>query len=262
MMSARPVPRTIAITGASSGIGAALARRYAEPGAHLILIARDLLRLEAVAGACRTRGATTRVEVTDVRDPQALLRTLNEIDDTTAIDLLIANAGILIGNPGADDPEGLRDTVAQIETNLLGAIYTVSAVIEKMLTRRSGQIAFNASLSAFTPSPDWPGYCASKAGLLSYGLSLRERYRARGIKVSVICPGWVRAPINDQFEMWRPFEMSAEHAADIIAKGLARNKAIIAFPWMLAWSARWVTLLPQVLRQIGARLFRARRRGA
>jgi len=253
-------PSTVAITGASSGIGAALARCYARPGVHLVLMGRNSVRLAEVARLCRGQGATSQETTLDVSDREGLRQAVRAADAAAPIDLMIANAGILEGEPGSNGPEPLRDTVAQIDTNLLGAIATADAVLDRMLARGRGQIAFNASLAAYTPSPDWPGYCASKAGLLSYGLSLRERHRNSGVRINVICPGWVSAPINDPFEMRRPFEMSADKAASIIARGLARDQAVIAFPLALAWSAPIVMLLPAALRRFGSRFFKARRK--
>lgn len=253
-------PTRIAITGASSGIGAALAQAYARQGAALVLIGRDRPRLDAVADSCRARGALVTTAAADVAVRDEIASVLGAVDDAAPIDLLIVNAGILAGEPGSTMPEPEAETLRQIEVNLLGAIYSATPVAERMLSRGRGQIAFTASLAAFTRSPDWPGYCASKAALLSYGLSLRERYRPRGVRVSVICPGWVTAPINAPFEMWRPFEMAPEKAARIIVRGLSRNKAVIAFPRPLAWSAPLTSLLPPALGQFGMRRFKATRR--
>lgn len=253
-------PTRIAITGASSGIGAALARAYAGPDAALVLIGRDRARLNAVAALCQERGALVATAAADVAVRSEIASVLEAADCAAPIDLLIVNAGILAGEPGSAMPEPEAETLRQIETNLLGAIYSAAPVAERMLSRGRGQIAFTASLAAFTPTPDWPGYCASKAALLSYGLSLRERYRPRGVRVSVICPGWVTAPINAPFKMWRPLEMAPEKAARIIVKGLSRNKAVIAFPRPLAWSAPFASILPAALVQLGMRRFKATRR--
>jgi short-subunit dehydrogenase len=253
-------PTRIAITGASSGIGAALAQAYARPDAALVLIGRDRPRLDAVADSCRARGALVTTAAADVAVRDQIAPARVAADDAAPIDLLIVNAGILAGEPGNTMPEPETETLRQIEINLLGAIYSATPVAERMLSRGRGQIAFTASLAAFTPTPDWPGYCASKAALLSYGLSLRERYRPRGVRVSVICPGWVTAPINAPFEMWRPFEMAPEKAARVIVRGLSRNKAVIAFPRPLAWSAPFASILPAALVQLGMRRFKAIRR--
>lgn len=252
--------KAIAITGASSGIGAALACAYAEQGVHLVLIGRDRVRLDDVASQCVRQGASVAVAVADVAHREAIVRVLQAADDAMPIDLLIANAGILAGEPGHVSPEPEAETLSQINVNLIGAIHSANALAPRMLIRGRGQIAFTASLAAFTPSPDWPGYCASKAALLSYGQSLRERYRPSGLRINVICPGWVTAPINALYNMWRPFEMSAEEAARIIVKGLARDKGIIAFPRRLALLAPLAAFLPERIRRMTARRFRATRR--
>jgi len=130
-----------------------------------------------------------------------------------------------------------------------------------MLARKRGQIAFTSSLAAFASHPDWPAYCASKAGLLVYATSLRERLRGSGVRINTICPGWVTAPINDPFLMWRPMEMKPEAAAKVIARGLARDRAVIAFPQPLAFSSRHIMpLLPQILHRLGYKAFKAKHR--
>lgn len=253
----------VAITGASSGIGAALARHYAAPGRTLALIGRHAERLESVAQDCRAKGASTEIGIVDVRDRYAIAGWLLSFDARATIDLLIANAGILTGSLEHRTIESLDMSTLQIETNFLGALNTALPLLERMLARGHGQIAFTSSLAAFATHPDWPAYCASKAGLLVYAISLRERVRGRGVRINAICPGWVTAPINDPFEMWRPMEMKPEAAAKVIARGLARDKAVIAFPQPLAWSSRrLVPLLPQIFQRLGYKAFKARHRTA
>jgi short-subunit dehydrogenase len=254
------LPNVIAITGASSGIGAALARRYAAADRTLALLGRDVGRLETVARDCRRKGATIECGVVDVRDAAAIFQWLLRFDAAHPIDLLIANAGILAGSLEPGTIESLELSSAQIATNFIGALNTAVPVLSPMLQRGRGQIAFVASLAAFAAHPEWPGYCASKAALLVYGLSLRERLRGSGISVSVVCPGWVTAPINDPYEMWRPFEMSPEAAAKQIIRGLERERAVIAFPRCLALSARLLPLLPQSFIRLANAPFRAKHR--
>lgn len=254
-------PQVIAITGASSGIGAALAQHYAGPGRTLALIGRHEERLRQVADACRDKGAAAEIGTADVRDRQAIGEWLLAFDNRIPIDLLVANAGILTGSLDEGSIESLDMSVVQIETNFVGALYTALPVLERMLARSHGQIAFTSSLAAFASHPDWPAYCASKAGLLVYAISLRERLRGSGVRINTICPGWVTAPINDPFVMWRPMEMKPEAAARAIARGLARDRAVIAFPQPLAFSSRHIMpLLPQMFHRIGYKLFKAKPR--
>ena len=254
-------PQVIAITGASSGIGAALAQYYAAPGRTIALIGRHEERLRRVAEICREKGAEAETGTADVRDRRAIGEWLLAFDARAPIELLVANAGMLTGSLNDGSIESLDQSTVQIETNFLGALNTALPVLERMLARKRGQIAFTSSLAAFASHPDWPAYCASKAGLLVYATSLRERVRGSGVRINTICPGWVTAPINDPFVMWRPMEMKPEAAAKVIARGLARDRAVIAFPQPLAFSSRHLMpLLPRVLHRLGYKAFKAKHR--
>jgi short-subunit dehydrogenase len=118
-----------------------------------------------------------------------------------------------------------------------------------MMSRGHGQIGIVGSLAGFIPLPDAPSYCASKSAVLSYGLALRSLLRPHGIGVSVICPGYVTTPMTQQESGWKPFEMSAERAAALICRGLARNRPIIAFPFLLALLSRIGGILPDRVRR-------------
>jgi short-subunit dehydrogenase len=118
-----------------------------------------------------------------------------------------------------------------------------------MMARRCGQIAIVSSLAGLIPLRDSPSYCASKSAVLAYGLSLRDLLGASGIGVSVICPGYVTTPMSQKEICEKPFEMPADQAAGIILRGLARNKAIIAFPAWFAFLTRLGGLLPDWLRE-------------
>ena len=254
-------PAVIAITGASSGIGAALAQHYAAPGRTLALIGRHAERLDQVAQSCRDKGASVKTGMADVRHREAIGEWLLAFDRRAPIDLLLANAGMLTGSLKEGSIESLDQSTVQIETNFIGALNTALPILEAMLERKHGQIAFTSSLAAFASHPDWPAYCASKAGLLVYATSLRERVRGSGVRINTICPGWVTAPINDPFVMWRPMEMKPEAAAKIIARGLSRDRAVIAFPQPLAFSSRHIMpLLPRLFHRLGYKAFKAKHR--
>jgi short-subunit dehydrogenase len=254
-------PAVIAITGASSGIGAALAQHYAAPGRRLALIGRHAERLDQVAQSCRDKGAAVESGMADVRHREAIGEWLLAFDRRAPIDLLLANAGMLTGSLKEGSIESLDQSTVQIETNFIGALNTALPILEAMLERKRGQIAFTSSLAAFASHPDWPAYCASKAGLLVYATSLRERVRGSGVRINTICPGWVTAPINDPFVMWRPMEMKPEAAAKIIARGLSRDRAVIAFPQPLAFSSRHIMpLLPRLFHRLGYKAFKAKHR--
>ncbi len=245
----------ILITGASSGIGAALARHYAAPGSRLRLVARDPDRLDAVAAACRQAGAEVETARLDVRDRAAVRCLLEEADARAPLDLVIVNAAINGGHPTGDvETEAVAFETADI--NLGGALNVMLPALTLMLGRGHGQIALMSSLAAFAPLPDAPSYSGAKAALLAHGLALREKVRARGVKVNVVTPGYVKTPMGGDYKGWRPFEMSAEAAAARIARGLARDRDIVAFPMRLAILARGAGLLPESLRRLGMHGFR------
>ena len=239
-------PRSILITGASSGIGEALARAYAAPGVALALTGRDQARLAAVAEACRVLGAVVRAEALDiVRARERLAVWIAEVDAAAPLDLVIANAGVSAGT-GAG-----VETAAQarrlLDTNVGGVVDTVLPAVELMRPRGHGQIAIMASLAAFRGFPGAPAYCAGKAAVKVWGEALRGELHEAGIGVSVICPGYVKSRMTAANRFHMPLLMEADRAARIIRRGLARNRARIAFPWRL-YAAVWlISALPQSL---------------
>ncbi|HVV63540.1 MAG TPA: SDR family NAD(P)-dependent oxidoreductase [Pseudolabrys sp.] len=241
--------RTVLITGASSGIGRALALRYAAEGGTLGLIGRNLERLEAVAKECRAAGAGVVSAVIDVRDRAEMAKWISAFDRTSPVDLVFANAGVMEGTrPGGDiEPPDLAH--ALIEINVLGVLNTVQPLMASMMARRRGHIAIVSSLAGFVPLPDAPSYSASKAAVLRYGMSLRALLAERDVKVSVICPGYVTTPMMQRESGVKPFEMAPEKAVEIIRRGLARNKATIVFPFWFGLSTRLSGILPDRLRR-------------
>jgi short-subunit dehydrogenase len=238
-------PSAILITGGSSGLGEALALEYAAPGITLFLSGRDHGRLEAVAEACRAKGAGVHSKVIDVTDRDAMAAWIAECDARRPLDLVIANAGISAGTGqgGEDDAQ----TRAIFATNVDGVMNTVLPAIAAMRPRRAGQIALISSLASFRGMPGAPAYCASKAAVRVWGEGLRGELVRHGIRVSVICPGFVvsRMTAVNQFPM--PFLMDAPKAARIMAEGLARNKGRIAYPWPTAFGAWLGAVLPDAL---------------
>ena len=229
---------SIAITGASSGIGAALAKACAAPGVRLALSGRNEARLAMVAGQCRTAGAEVATALLDVREAEAVAGWIAEQEAARPLDLVIANAGISAGTAaGAEDRAQTGDIFA---VNLQGVINTVLPAAEAMAARGRGHIAIMSSLAAFRGFPGAPAYCASKAAVRIWGEALRGSLAPRGIGISVICPGFVRSRMTDVNDFPMPFLMEAERAAEIILRGLARNRGRIAFPWPTYF---WVWLL-------------------
>jgi short-subunit dehydrogenase len=251
------------ITGASSGIGEALALYYAERGARLGLIGRNQPRLQDVAARCRAAGASeVEFGVIDVRARAELHAWIANFDGKSRIDLLIAGAGIVGGVASPGTPESAEVSRDIFATNVLGAVNAIDAVLPGMLRRGSGQIAVVSSLAGFVSLPDLPSYSASKTAILKYALSLRDVLGGRGIRVNVACPGFVDTPMAGQLAGYKPFLVAAPAAAEAIARGLARDQRIIAFPFPLAWLTRLAVFLPGWLVRFGAPSFRVTARRA
>ncbi|HUI19737.1 MAG TPA: SDR family NAD(P)-dependent oxidoreductase [Methylocella sp.] len=237
-------PRSILVTGASSGIGRALVLVYAREGVSLSLIGRDRDRLEDAAAAARAQGAEVSLGQLDVRDQDAMARWIAAADARRPFDLVIANAGITTGlAPGelAEDPRAVR---AIIDINLIGVLNTVEPLIQPMCSRGVGQIAFIGSIAGLRGLPYAPSYCATKSAVHAYSESLRGRLEARGVRVSLVIPGFVKTPLNESIEAMKPLEMSGAEAAALIQRGLEQGKAVIAFPRALYLAARLSRILP------------------
>lgn len=249
-------PQTVVITGASSGIGAALAVRYAQNRGMLGLIGRDRERLERVAERCRAHGSDVRTAQIDVRDRRGLAAWLEQFDRSSPVDTVIANAGVSTGTAPDGRIEDSDAAYALMQINVLGVLNTVQPLIPAMLRRRRGRIAIMSSIAAFFPLPDSSAYSASKAAVLSYGLALRDYLYDAGVRVTVICPGYVTSPLSERIKGRRPLEISAEAAADRIVKALKSNRAVIAFPWLLVLAARLTAAMPDTMRRRGFKRFR------
>ena len=240
-------PKSILITGASSGIGAALARHYAAPDITLFISGRDQERLDEVAQQCREAGATVSAWVGDVTDAEGLKDWICSCDDDCPLNLVIANAGVALG---ATEVSGLHQAaVDSFRINVNGVFNTVHPALELMSSRRpypvqQAQVAVMSSIAGYAGLARSPAYSSSKAAVKHYGQALRGAFRGMGIGVSVICPGYVSSAITSRNTSPMPFLISAEKAAAIIAKGLARNKARITFPWQMVLVTRLVINLP------------------
>ncbi|WP_426954489.1 SDR family NAD(P)-dependent oxidoreductase [Muricoccus radiodurans] len=248
----------ILLTGASRGLGAALARRLAAPGVTLGLIARSEAGLRETAAACEARGAAVRIAPLDVRDAASMARTVHAWDAEVPTSLVIANAGISAGTRPGGAPETTGDAVAQVSVNLLGAMHLVGPLLPALRARRAGRIGLVASLAAFRGLPDSPGYCASKAGLWAWGESLRAGLLRSGVGVTLLAPGFFDSAMGARWEGKRPFSLSTDAAAARCERALRAGRAADAFPWPLHLGLRLLTVLPAPLADRGARLMRFR----
>ena len=241
-------PSVILITGASRGLGRALALEYAARGRVLGLAGRreDLLR--EVARECEERGARVVPAAFDVADPAATRDWMERIHRERPIDLLIVNAGCFHGNGACGAFEPLDSALRQVRTNLMGAITTIDAAVPLLRARRKGQIAIIISLAALQPLADAPAYSASKAGLAGYGEALRELLAPEGVRVTLVYPGHIQTEQTAHHVGRLPMILTPERAASRIRRGLAQGRSAIAFPLPLAWLIGAGRLLPWHLR--------------
>ncbi len=232
-------PKNIVITGASSGIGEALAESYAAPGMTIAISGRDSPRLSMVAEKLRQKGCEVHSQVIDVGDREAMRTWINRLDNEHPLDLVIANAGIDGSSSTGDD---IYFEVARI--NYLGVLNTVLPAITHMKTRGNGQLAIVSSLAGFRGLPSAVAYAASKAAVRSLGEGLRGRLQEHGVNVAVVCPGFVESRITADNKFPMPMLWSAEKAAHYIKRKLAKNKGRIVFPWPMYASVWLINAMP------------------
>ncbi len=190
-------PKTVIITGASSGIGRSTALRFAERGAHVVLAARRTERLREVAEGVSDNGGTATVQPTDVTDTAAvrdLVRTARSAGDT--IDAVVNAAGIMETGPAHTGE--VTDWYRMLDVNLLGSMRVTRAVLGEMRRRGSGDIVFVSSINADNPSADGSGYSASKAGVSAFAESVRREVADTDIRISVVEPGLVDSAMQPQ----------------------------------------------------------------
>jgi len=241
-------PQSILITGASSGIGETLALSYAAPGIFLALTGRDAARTEAVAAACRAKGAAVLAETVDAADAAAMAALVDRAHRERPLDLVIANAGISAGTGGKG--ESAEQARRMLAVNVGGVVNTIAPAVERMMAKPRagasprGQIAMVSSLAGFRGFPGAPAYCASKAAVKVWGEGLRGELHRHGIEVSVICPGYLRTRMTEGNNFRMPLIMDAERAVRIIRRGLEKNRARIAFPWRLHVMVQLIAALP------------------
>jgi len=236
--------RRILITGASAGLGAALARRFAASGTTLLLCARRAERFKPLAEELRAKGAEVQFAQIDTADSAALRDWIAQIWRDGPVDVAILNAGVFSGRTPDGRAEQSAAASSLIATNLTGSIVAGLELAEKMRARRAGHLVFISSLAAFSPSADAPSYSASKAGLTSFARGLREDLAPANVQVSLVHPGHVATRQTAQHIGPLPGLVQVDDAAALIMRGLTRGRAEIAFPIHLRWALAVVALLP------------------
>jgi short-subunit dehydrogenase len=231
------------LTGASSGIGEALAEELARRGCRLALTARRLDRLEALAARLREGGADVHVLAGDLADRERVHEIGHELGAALGpLDLAILNAGTY--EPVTPDTFSADVFRRHLEVNVMGTVHCIETVLPAMRERRAGRIAIVASVTGFAALPRAAAYGATKAFLISMGDSLRAHLAADSVGLTLVNPGFVRTPLTAQNEFEMPFVIDARKAARIIADGLERGKAEISFPWRMAAIMKLLGSLP------------------
>jgi len=238
--------KTVLITGASSGIGAALALEFGRRGASVGLLARREEALLEVAAKVEAAGGRALAVAVDVRDAVEVKSAVAKVSERFGrVDVLVANAGkgeLTLAR--AFDIEVVTQVLA---VNLLGAMNSVAAVLPGMLERGSGQIVGISSLAAYRGFPGSGAYCASKAALSTFFESLRVELRPSNIYVTTIHPGFIDTPMTRGRNRKMPFLQDAERAAQLMIRAIETRRRTYAFPWQLAAIARVGRWLPAAL---------------
>lgn len=235
------------ITGASSGIGQALAARFYRAGYRLALVARRSADVQAWARSAQMDPARVAVYAADVRDVASITAAGRDCMATQGLpDVVIANAGISVGMDTAvfGDLEVMRTT---FETNNLGLAATFQPFLRDMRQRGSGRLVGIASVAGIRGLPGHGAYCASKAAVISYCESLRGECRPHGIKVVTIAPGYIDTPLTRENRYAMPFLMRAEDFADKAFAAITRGVSFRVIPWQMGVVARLLRMLPNAL---------------
>lgn len=227
------------VTGASSGIGRALAVELAREGYRVGLIARRADRLEAVVAAIRAAGDSAECVPAAVTGRDEVRRAIATLTERLGpVDLLVANAGIGLGTdalvPAADALE------AEFRVNVFGVFYAVEAVVPSMIERGAGHVVVISSLAAHRGLPGAAGYCASKAALTRLVEGLRPDWARAGICATTVHPGYVRSEMTARNRFRMPLLMETDRAARLIARAIRRKRKVYEFPWRMSLLVRHV----------------------
>ena len=249
-MASSLVGQVAVITGASSGIGWALAKALAAEGCKVGLIARREEPLRTLASEIAASGGQAAFAVADVSQSTSIAAGLASLRAALGpLDLVVANAGV--GMPTRLDPANLADVEAMFHVNVLGMVYTFAAALPEMLARKTGRIVAISSIAGYCGLPGESAYCASKAAVNAYMNGLRIHLRGTGVFATTICPGFVRTPMTAMNTFHMPGLMTADVAASRIVRAIVRGKKVSNFPWRLAFLTKLSRWLPDgVLKRI------------
>ncbi|TPW35641.1 SDR family NAD(P)-dependent oxidoreductase [Oecophyllibacter saccharovorans] len=243
----RNVRHHILITGASSGIGAALAEYYARPGVTLSLWGRNPERLAKVATLVEGKGATAQVLSLDLTDAQAALAAFIKADDALPVDILINSAGLSDVTKPGEVSETAEVALAMSMVNFSTPTTLGCEAAKRMSARRSGRIAFLGSVASFHDLPLAPVYSGSKAGIGRFSTALRAALTPYGVLVTLIAPGFINTPMSQKLDGNQPFLVPVDKAARKIARAVNKGQAVLVFPWIFQATRLLEAVLPMPL---------------
>jgi short-subunit dehydrogenase len=234
------------ITGASTGIGHALARALAREGCKVGLLARRRELLDQLRDDIRAAGGVAECASANVAERRQTVAAIHDLAARLGpVDLLVANAGT--GGPTTIEPFNVDVQERVVQVNFLGVIYSIEAVLPEMLKRGRGHLAAVSSQAAYKGLPGEMAYTSSKAAVNNYMEGLRIQLRRRNIAVTTICPGFVKTPMTDVNQFHMPWMMSADEAARRIVRSLRRRRKVYNFPWQTTLLMRLTRWLPDWL---------------
>ncbi len=238
------MPQNIVISGASSGLGLALARHYLGRGATIAALARRGELLQALAAEFPGR---VFCHTLDVRDSPALQHAAQDFIARAGVpDVVIANAGASVGTL-TEHAEDIADFQQVMDINVLGMVKTFQPFVEAMRARQQGTLVGIASVAGFRGLPGAGAYSASKAAAISYLESLRVELHDSGVKVVTICPGYIKTPMTSINPYSMPFLLEADDAAERMARAIERQSSFTVIPWQMGLVGRVLKLLPNRL---------------
>jgi len=235
------------ITGASSGIGQALALQYAQRGWRLALVARRAEVIKTWLKPLEISADSYCIYSADVADADSMAAMANACMGQQGVpDVVIANAGISLGVDSSQRSD--LDVMARIlATNVLGVAATFGPFINAMVARQSGTLVGIGSVAGIRGLPGHGGYCASKAAVISYCESLRGELRASGVQVLTLCPGYIATPLTQNNRYRMPFLMQAGDFAARAMKAIDAGDSYRVIPWQMGWVAKLLRVLPNAL---------------
>lgn len=247
-MNNRFHPKRILVTGASGGLGGALAQHYAGPGVQLLLWGRDEVRLAAVAKACEAAGASALVRSLDLVNIGSAVEALSAECESGPIDLAILAAGSGDIRASGDKVEGHALVARLGQVNFVAPAAMAAALAERMADRGTGSIVLIGSAAGFHALPFAAAYSGTKAGIACFAEALRLSVRKHGVNVTLISPGFIDTAAARKVPGPKPLIVQPQEAARRIAQGVAAGKAHVVFPWPFALLRLVDRLLPGRLR--------------